>query len=137
MIDFYGTDGQIERKQRIRRRYTLFVANNARVGRDGERRSGSELDAGRLWQTIDGGGCPASPFATAAELYQLVSTGATFTSPDPNLKPDNDLAAELRLPMRWITDGQEVPSDLRSARERRGAAELRVGIRENAIAGVA
>jgi iron complex outermembrane receptor protein len=35
-------------------------------------------------------------FATAAELYQLVSTGATFTSPDPNLKPDNDLAAELR-----------------------------------------
>ena len=36
-------------------------------------------------------------FATAAELYQLVSTGATFTSPDPNLKPDNDLAAELRV----------------------------------------
>ena len=36
-------------------------------------------------------------FATAAELYQLVSTGATFTSPDPNLKPDNDLAAEVRV----------------------------------------
>ena len=36
-------------------------------------------------------------FATAAELYQLVSTGATFTSPDPNLKPDNDLAAEFRV----------------------------------------
>jgi len=36
-------------------------------------------------------------FATAAELYQLVSTGATFTSPDPNLRPDNDLAAELRV----------------------------------------
>jgi iron complex outermembrane receptor protein len=36
-------------------------------------------------------------FATAAELYQLVSTGATFTSPDPNLKPDNDLATELRV----------------------------------------
>ncbi|HZI42321.1 MAG TPA: TonB-dependent receptor [Gemmatimonadaceae bacterium] len=36
-------------------------------------------------------------FATASELYQLVSTGATFTSPDPNLKPDNDLAAELRI----------------------------------------
>jgi iron complex outermembrane recepter protein len=36
-------------------------------------------------------------FATAAELYQLISTGATFTSPDPNLKPDNDLAAELRV----------------------------------------
>jgi len=35
-------------------------------------------------------------FATASELYQLVTTGATFTSPDPNLKPDNVLAAELR-----------------------------------------
>ena len=36
-------------------------------------------------------------FATPAELYQLVSTGATFTSPDPNLKPDNVLAAEVRV----------------------------------------
>ncbi len=36
-------------------------------------------------------------FATAAELYQLVSTGTTFTSPNPNLKPDNVLAAELKL----------------------------------------
>ena len=35
-------------------------------------------------------------FATAAELYQLVTTGATFTAPDPNLRPDNVLAAELR-----------------------------------------
>jgi iron complex outermembrane receptor protein len=39
-------------------------------------------------------------FATAAELYQLVSTGTTFTSPDPNLKPDNVLAAELRIKRR-------------------------------------
>jgi iron complex outermembrane recepter protein len=36
-------------------------------------------------------------FATPAELYQLVSTGATFTSPDPNLRPDDVLAAELRI----------------------------------------
>lgn len=36
-------------------------------------------------------------FATAAELYQLVSTGVTFTSPDPNLKPDNVLASEVRV----------------------------------------
>ncbi|HEX4682856.1 MAG TPA: TonB-dependent receptor [Gemmatimonadaceae bacterium] len=35
-------------------------------------------------------------FATPAELYQLVSTGATFTSPDPHLEPDNDLSTELR-----------------------------------------
>ena len=36
-------------------------------------------------------------FATASELYQLVSTGATYTSPDPNLKPDDDLSGELRV----------------------------------------
>lgn len=36
-------------------------------------------------------------FATAAELYQLVSTGTTFTSPNPNLKPDKVLATELKL----------------------------------------
>lgn len=36
-------------------------------------------------------------YATASELYQLVSTGTTFTSPNPNLKPDNVLATELRL----------------------------------------
>jgi iron complex outermembrane receptor protein len=36
-------------------------------------------------------------FATPAELYQLVTTGTTFTSPDPNLAPDDVLAAELRV----------------------------------------
>lgn len=36
-------------------------------------------------------------FATPAELYQLVTTGATFTSPDPSLRPDAVLAAELRV----------------------------------------
>jgi iron complex outermembrane receptor protein len=40
-------------------------------------------------------------FATAAELYQLVSTGPTFTSPNPNLKPDNVLATELRVERRF------------------------------------
>jgi iron complex outermembrane recepter protein len=40
-------------------------------------------------------------FATASELYQLVSTGTTFTSPNPNLKPDNVLAAELKLERRF------------------------------------
>jgi iron complex outermembrane receptor protein len=40
-------------------------------------------------------------FATASELYQLVSTGPTFTSPDPNLKPDNDLSSELRVERRF------------------------------------
>jgi len=36
-------------------------------------------------------------FATAAELYQLVSTGTTFTSPNPHLKPDDVLATEVRI----------------------------------------
>ena len=40
-------------------------------------------------------------FATASELYQLVSTGATFTSPNPNLAPDNVLATELRVERRF------------------------------------
>ena len=40
-------------------------------------------------------------FATPAELYQLVSTGTTFTSPNPNLKPDNVTSAELRAERRF------------------------------------
>jgi iron complex outermembrane recepter protein len=40
-------------------------------------------------------------FATAAELYQLVSTGTTFTSPNPDLKPDNVLSTELRVERKF------------------------------------
>lgn len=40
-------------------------------------------------------------FATAAELYQLVATGTTFTSPNPNLKPDNVTSAELRIERKF------------------------------------
>ena len=36
-------------------------------------------------------------FATASELYQLVSTGVTFTSPAPDLRPDNVVASEVRV----------------------------------------
>ena len=36
-------------------------------------------------------------YATAAELYQLVTTGTTFTSPNPDLKPDEVRATELKL----------------------------------------
>lgn len=39
-------------------------------------------------------------YATAAELFQLVTTGTTFTAPDPNLKPDDVLATELKLERR-------------------------------------
>jgi iron complex outermembrane receptor protein len=40
-------------------------------------------------------------FATATELYQLVSTGTTFTSPNPDLRPDNALVMELRGERRF------------------------------------
>lgn len=40
-------------------------------------------------------------FATAAELFQLVSTGTTFTAPNPDLKPDNVFSTELRGERRF------------------------------------
>ncbi|MBV1775498.1 TonB-dependent receptor [Burkholderiaceae bacterium DAT-1] len=47
---------------------------------------GTQLTAsfGRAWR-----------FPTVGELYQLVSTGTTFTAPNPNLKPEAVTAAEL------------------------------------------
>ena len=35
-------------------------------------------------------------YPTASELYQLVTTGATFTSPNPNLKPEEVWSEELK-----------------------------------------
>ena len=51
--------------------------------------------------TLTGSVAKAYRFATASELYQLISTGTTFTSPDANLKPDNVLSAELRAEQRF------------------------------------
>ena len=53
-----------------------------------------------LYWTVTASAGKAYRFATASELYQLVSTGTTFTSPDPNLKPDDVLATELRVEKR-------------------------------------
>jgi len=50
-----------------------------------------------LFWTVTGSVGKAYRFATASELYQLVSTGTTFTSPNPDLKPDDVLAAEFRV----------------------------------------
>ena len=36
-------------------------------------------------------------FPTVAELYQIVSTGATFTTPNANLKPENALSEEFAI----------------------------------------
>ncbi len=40
-------------------------------------------------------------FPTAAELYQLISTGSTFTSPSPNLAPERVWSGELRADRRF------------------------------------
>ena len=40
-------------------------------------------------------------FATAGELYQLVSTGTTFSSPNPNLEPDDVTSTELRVERKF------------------------------------
>ena len=50
-----------------------------------------------LFWTVTGSVGKAYRFATASELYQLVSTGTTFTSPNPDLEPDDVLASELRV----------------------------------------
>ena len=60
----------------------------------------STLNSPSHW-TITASLGQAYRFATASELYQLVSTGPTFTSPNPNLKPDNVLAAELKIERRF------------------------------------
>jgi iron complex outermembrane receptor protein len=51
--------------------------------------------------TIAASTAKAYRFATASELFQLVTTGATFSSPNPNLKPDDVLATELRFDRRF------------------------------------
>jgi iron complex outermembrane receptor protein len=51
----------------------------------------------RLDWTVTGSVAKAYRFPTVSELYQLVSTGTTFTSPNPDLKPDDVTATELRV----------------------------------------
>jgi len=43
-------------------------------------------------------------YPTAGELYQLVSTGPTYTSPNPNLKPEQVWSEEVRLDHK-LSDG--------------------------------
>ena len=59
-------------------------------------------DLDSRWQ-VSASLAQAYRFPTAAELYQLVSTGTTFTAPTPNLKPDDVLAAELKLERKLAT----------------------------------
>lgn len=46
----------------------------------------------------------ATRFPTVAELYQLVSTGSTFTAPNPDLQPEGVRSGELALE-RTLGDG--------------------------------
>ena len=47
--------------------------------------------------SITGSLAKAVRFPTVGELYQLVSTGSTFTSPNPNLKPERVRSGELAI----------------------------------------
>lgn len=51
--------------------------------------------------TLTASAAKAYRFATASELFQLVSTGTTFTSPNPDLKPDDVFSTELRAERRF------------------------------------
>lgn len=51
--------------------------------------------------TVTASAAKAYRFATASELFQLVSTGTTFTAPNPDLKPDDVFSTELRAEQRF------------------------------------
>jgi iron complex outermembrane recepter protein len=53
-------------------------------------------DIAPTWR-LTGSAAKSLRFPTVGELYQLVSTGSTFSSPNPNLKPERDLSGELAL----------------------------------------
>jgi iron complex outermembrane recepter protein len=40
-------------------------------------------------------------YPTVGELYQLVTSGSTFVTPNPNLSPEQDLATEVDIERRW------------------------------------
>jgi len=51
-------------------------------------------EASSAWR-ITGSLARAIRFPTVSELYQLVSTGSTYTSPNPDLEPERALSGEL------------------------------------------
>jgi len=56
------------------------------------------------WRAIASVG-KAVRFPTVGELYQIVSTGSTFVSPDPDLKPERATSGELAFE-RTLFDGE-------------------------------
>jgi iron complex outermembrane receptor protein len=53
-------------------------------------------DVAKGW-AITGSLAKAVRFPTVGELYQLVSTGSTFSTPNPNLRPEKVLSGELAI----------------------------------------
>jgi iron complex outermembrane recepter protein len=53
-------------------------------------------DIAPTWR-MTGSLAEALRFPTVGELYQLVSTGTTFSTPNPDLKPERDRSGELAL----------------------------------------
>jgi iron complex outermembrane recepter protein len=47
--------------------------------------------------TVTGSAARAVRFPTVGELYQLVSTGSTYSTPDPDLSPERDLSGEIAI----------------------------------------
>lgn len=85
------------------RGYDGFNANGGtQVRQPDVRRRGTSPKAVVTWRPTPGWTLGLSVgkalrFATAAELYQLVSTGTTFTAPQPDLRPDRVWATEVKL----------------------------------------
>ncbi|MBZ5621611.1 MAG: hypothetical protein LAQ69_23210 [Acidobacteriia bacterium] len=74
-----------------------------------------------------------SETVVAARLFQFSGAGSVEKMPagiphEPcnstttNTSAPTNIAAECRLPMRWMSDGQEVPRDLKAAAPRLLAA---------------
>ncbi|MGC1547413.1 MAG: TonB-dependent receptor, partial [Rhodanobacter sp.] len=63
-----------------------------------------QWDLTPTWR-ITGSLAKAVRFPTVGELYQLVSTGSTFTSPNPNLKPERVTSGELAIEHALDDDG--------------------------------
>ncbi|BBD79459.1 TonB-dependent receptor [Aerosticca soli] len=55
-----------------------------------------QWDAAPDWR-VTGSLAKAVRFPTVGELYQLVATGSTYTSPNPDLKPERALSGELAI----------------------------------------
>jgi iron complex outermembrane receptor protein len=62
------------------------------------------LPSGPWTVTLSGG--RALRFPTVSELYQAVSVGPVLRSPDPNLKPEKALSAELAVERRLGDEGR-------------------------------